>query len=163
VIQDTWIKPYLHLSTLDGRAQFSTWLTCIAINSSLMILRRKRSHREPSMETAGGDTWQQFDISSINAHVARNDSAQMPNRQCAHRVRWDLHKFAFRTYHRQPGRNSRMGLCPGWRQTRHRRVLVTKIDAFGRGPSRLTLTRHSPIADRSTSDRLRLDLYKRRL
>jgi len=41
-IQDAWMKAYLHLNTFDGRAQFATWLTRIAINSSLMILRRKR-------------------------------------------------------------------------------------------------------------------------
>jgi RNA polymerase sigma-70 factor (ECF subfamily) len=61
-IQDTWMKAYLRLNTFDGRAKFATWLTRIAINSSLMILRRKRSHPETSMEIADGDTWQQFEI-----------------------------------------------------------------------------------------------------
>jgi RNA polymerase sigma-70 factor (ECF subfamily) len=56
------MKAYLRLNTFDGRAQFVTWLTRIAINSSLMILRRKRSHPETSMEIADGDTWQHFDI-----------------------------------------------------------------------------------------------------
>jgi RNA polymerase sigma-70 factor (ECF subfamily) len=37
-IQDAWMKAYLHLNTFDGRAQFATWLTRIAINSSLMTL-----------------------------------------------------------------------------------------------------------------------------
>jgi RNA polymerase sigma-70 factor (ECF subfamily) len=62
VIQEAWIKAYLHLNTFDGRAKFSTWLTRIAMNSSLMILRRKRSHPETSMEITDGDTWQQWDI-----------------------------------------------------------------------------------------------------
>jgi RNA polymerase sigma-70 factor, ECF subfamily len=61
-IQDAWMKAYLHLNTFDGRAKFSTWLTRIAINSSLMILRRKRSHPETSMEITDGDNWQQWDI-----------------------------------------------------------------------------------------------------
>jgi RNA polymerase sigma-70 factor (ECF subfamily) len=43
-IQDAWMKAYLHLNTFDGRAKFSTWLTRIAMNLSLMILRRRRSH-----------------------------------------------------------------------------------------------------------------------
>jgi DNA-directed RNA polymerase specialized sigma24 family protein len=42
------MRAYMHLNTLDGRAQFSTWLGSIAINSSLMILRRKRSHSPAS-------------------------------------------------------------------------------------------------------------------
>jgi RNA polymerase sigma-70 factor (ECF subfamily) len=49
-IQDAWMKAYTHLNTFDGRAKFSTWLTRIAINSALMILRRKRSHPESSMD-----------------------------------------------------------------------------------------------------------------
>ena len=61
-IQDAWMNAYLHLNTFDGRAKFVTWLTRIAINSSLMILRRRRSHAETSMEIAVGDTWQRWDI-----------------------------------------------------------------------------------------------------
>jgi RNA polymerase sigma-70 factor, ECF subfamily len=61
-IQDAWMKAYLHLNTFDGRAKFLTWLTRIAINSSLMILRRRRSHPETSMEITVGDTGQRWDI-----------------------------------------------------------------------------------------------------
>jgi RNA polymerase sigma-70 factor (ECF subfamily) len=60
--QDAWMKAYVHLNTFDGRAQFSTWLTRIAINSSLMILRTKRAHPETSMEIRDGDTWQHWQI-----------------------------------------------------------------------------------------------------
>src|SRR5882724_10056900 len=42
-IQDAWMKAYMHLNTFDGRAKFSTWLTRIAMNSALMILRRRRA------------------------------------------------------------------------------------------------------------------------
>ena len=57
-IQDAWMKAYLHLNTFDGRAKFSTWLTRIAMNSSLMILRKRRSHPGSSMEITNGDSWQ---------------------------------------------------------------------------------------------------------
>ncbi|NYF54080.1 RNA polymerase sigma factor [Tunturiibacter gelidoferens] len=57
-IQDAWMKAYQHLNTFDGRAQFTTWLTRIAINSSLMILRRKRARPETSMDIGDGDTSQ---------------------------------------------------------------------------------------------------------
>ena len=60
--QDAWMKAYVHLNTFDGRAQFSTWLTRIAINSSLMILRTKRAHPETSIEIRDGDTWQHWEI-----------------------------------------------------------------------------------------------------
>jgi RNA polymerase sigma-70 factor (ECF subfamily) len=60
--QDTWMRAYTHLNTFDGRARFSTWLTRIAINSSLMILRAKRAHPETSIEITDGDTCQHWEI-----------------------------------------------------------------------------------------------------
>jgi RNA polymerase sigma-70 factor (ECF subfamily) len=60
--QDTWMRAYTHLKTFDGRAQFSTWLTRIATNSSLMILRAKRAHPETTIEITDGDTWQHWEI-----------------------------------------------------------------------------------------------------
>jgi RNA polymerase sigma-70 factor (ECF subfamily) len=68
-VQDAWMKAYTHLNTFDGRAKFSTWLTRIAINSSLMILRRKRSHPESSMEITDGDTWQHWEIADQTKNV----------------------------------------------------------------------------------------------
>jgi RNA polymerase sigma factor (sigma-70 family) len=69
-IQDAWIKAYMHLNTFDGRAKFSTWLTRIAINSALMILRRKRSHPETSMDwSVDGETWQQCDVADNRANI----------------------------------------------------------------------------------------------
>jgi len=58
VIQDAWMKAYVHLETFDGRAKFSTWLTRIAINSALMTLRKRRARPETSMEITDGETWQ---------------------------------------------------------------------------------------------------------
>jgi RNA polymerase sigma-70 factor, ECF subfamily len=68
-IQDAWMKAYVHLNTFDGRAQFSTWLMRIAINSALMILRRKRAHPEASMEISGSDTWQHWEIADQTKNV----------------------------------------------------------------------------------------------
>jgi RNA polymerase sigma-70 factor (ECF subfamily) len=71
VIQDTWMKAYLHLNTFDGRAKFATWLTRIAINTSLMVLRRKRSRPEASMEIRDGDTWQHREIADLATNVEK--------------------------------------------------------------------------------------------
>jgi RNA polymerase sigma-70 factor, ECF subfamily len=68
-IQDAWMKAYLHLNTFDGRAQFSTWLTRIAINSSLMILRRKCARPETSIDIDDGDTWQHWEIADQTKSV----------------------------------------------------------------------------------------------
>jgi RNA polymerase sigma-70 factor (ECF subfamily) len=69
VVQDAWMKAYAHLNTFDGRAKFSTWLTRIAINSALMILRRKRARPETSMEITDGDSWQHWEIADQTKNV----------------------------------------------------------------------------------------------
>lgn len=68
-VQDAWMKAYLHLSTFDGRAQFKTWLTRIAINSSLMMFRRKCARPETSMDIGGGDTCQHWEIADQTMSV----------------------------------------------------------------------------------------------
>lgn len=49
-LQDSLLKGFTHLKRFDGRSTFSTWLTRIAINSALMILRKKRSDLEISFD-----------------------------------------------------------------------------------------------------------------
>ena len=41
-LQECFLKAWLHLDRFEGRAEFSTWLTRIAINQALMMLRKKR-------------------------------------------------------------------------------------------------------------------------
>lgn len=43
VVQDALMRAFTRLNTFECRASFSTWLTRIAINSALMLLRKKRS------------------------------------------------------------------------------------------------------------------------
>lgn len=49
-VQDALLNAYVHLTDFDGRSSFPTWLTRIAINSALMILRKKRTSREVALE-----------------------------------------------------------------------------------------------------------------
>jgi RNA polymerase sigma-70 factor (ECF subfamily) len=49
-LQDSFLRAFLHIKDFDGRSSFSTWLTRIAINSALMILRKKRSALELSID-----------------------------------------------------------------------------------------------------------------
>jgi RNA polymerase sigma-70 factor (ECF subfamily) len=90
-IQDAWMKAYTHLNTFDGRAKFSTWLTRIAMNSALMILRRRRAHPETSMDwSADGETWQQWEMAdkkaNIEEHYARKEAGRHLKR-AIHRLR----------------------------------------------------------------------------
>jgi RNA polymerase sigma-70 factor (ECF subfamily) len=43
-LQDTFMRAFIHRNSFDGRAQFVTWMTRIAINSALMLLRKRRRH-----------------------------------------------------------------------------------------------------------------------
>jgi RNA polymerase sigma-70 factor, ECF subfamily len=48
-VQDTLLRAFVHMGEFEGRSNFGTWLTRIAVNSALMILRRKRATRETAM------------------------------------------------------------------------------------------------------------------
>src|ERR1700751_840419 len=45
-LQDAFLNSFAHMKSFEGRSSFSTWLTRIAINSALMILRKKRNRYE---------------------------------------------------------------------------------------------------------------------
>src|SRR6266478_5191192 len=50
VVQQSFQKAFINLKTFEGDSLFSTWLTRIAINEALMLLRRKRGSREVPIE-----------------------------------------------------------------------------------------------------------------
>jgi len=50
VLQDSWLRALAHIGTFDGRSAFSTWVTRIAINSALTMMRRRRTRRELSLD-----------------------------------------------------------------------------------------------------------------
>jgi RNA polymerase sigma factor (sigma-70 family) len=50
-LQEALLKAYIHIGRFEGRSAFSSWLTRIAINSALMLSRRKRSQPVYSFES----------------------------------------------------------------------------------------------------------------
>ena len=50
VLQDSWMRALAHIGSFDGRSTFSTWVTRIAINSALTMMRRRRKRRELSLD-----------------------------------------------------------------------------------------------------------------
>ena len=50
VLQDTMMRAYLALDSFEGRSQLLSWLTRIAINTSLMALRKRGIRREASLD-----------------------------------------------------------------------------------------------------------------
>jgi RNA polymerase sigma-70 factor, ECF subfamily len=49
-LQDTFLHAFAALNSFQGKSQFSTWLTRIAINAAIMTIRRRRSRPEVSLE-----------------------------------------------------------------------------------------------------------------
>ncbi len=74
ILQEALFKAYGHLGEFRGTCAFSTWLTRIAINSALMLLRKRRSHSEVSFDQTRGDDQQwaewEFPDPSPNAEQA---------------------------------------------------------------------------------------------
>ena len=48
--QECFLNAFVHLKDFDGRSQFATWLTRIAINAALMKLRKNHRAREVPMD-----------------------------------------------------------------------------------------------------------------
>jgi len=55
IVQQSFQKAFVHLHKFEGKSSFSTWLTRIAINEALMLLRRGRSLRELSINDLSGN------------------------------------------------------------------------------------------------------------
>lgn len=77
-VQDALLRAFLHIGQFNGRSSFGTWLTRIAINSALMMLRKKRTSREVAMED---DDEEQCGLARLGCPIA--DPAPNPERRCA--------------------------------------------------------------------------------
>ena len=50
VLQETFLKAYEHLDQFQGNSKFYTWVVRIAVNQSLMKLRRRKTDRSVSLD-----------------------------------------------------------------------------------------------------------------
>ena len=55
IVQQTFQRAFIYLQGFEGRSSFSTWLTSIAINRALMLLRRRRALREVPIDDPSND------------------------------------------------------------------------------------------------------------
>ena len=55
-LQDSFLNAFVHLNKFEGRSSFSSWVTRIAINTSLMIMRKKRRNKELSIDPGDNDS-----------------------------------------------------------------------------------------------------------
>lgn len=50
VLQEVFLKAFTHLEGFEGNSKFYTWLVRIAVNESLMKLRKRKTSREVSLD-----------------------------------------------------------------------------------------------------------------
>jgi RNA polymerase sigma-70 factor (ECF subfamily) len=55
IVQQSFQKAFVHLNSFVGRSSFSTWITRIAINEALMLLRKNRGLREVLIDDLNGN------------------------------------------------------------------------------------------------------------
>jgi RNA polymerase sigma-70 factor (ECF subfamily) len=77
-LQDTFLRAYMALHTFEERSSFYTWVTRIATNSALMILRKRRIHREVSFDSLG-------ETEEGSSGFEFEDAGPSPEHICVHR------------------------------------------------------------------------------
>jgi RNA polymerase sigma-70 factor, ECF subfamily len=77
-LQETFLRAYLALHSFEERSSFYTWVMRIAINSALMILRRRRLHPEVSFDVPG-ETEEAISVFEFK------DTGPSPEHICVHR------------------------------------------------------------------------------
>ncbi len=75
VMQDAYVRAYQHLRQFEGRSQFSTWLTRIAVHEALARAERRRRFQELDPATApDGDVMNHFRSSGRDPEQQASDS-----------------------------------------------------------------------------------------
>ena len=82
-LQDTFLRVCLALHTFEGRASFYSWITRIAVNSALLILRKRRARAEVLFDPQPEEQAEAF-------FPAIQDTALNPEQAC------DLHQRRMR-------------------------------------------------------------------
>src|SRR5467141_3879567 len=85
--QECFLNAFVHLKDFDGRSQFATWLTRIAINAALMKLRKNHGARELSIDEPNPS-------SEPVAQREFRDDAPNPEESCSLRERRRIVKSA---------------------------------------------------------------------
>jgi RNA polymerase sigma factor (sigma-70 family) len=74
-LQDSFLRAYVYLHNFDGRSSLATWITRIAINSALLILRKRASGLQLSIDDA--------DSGAVPGSLMPIDSSPSPEAQYA--------------------------------------------------------------------------------
>lgn len=79
-LQDTMMRAYVGLSAFEGRSKTLSWMTRIAINSALIILRKRSAQRVAKCESL-------YRNEDEAPHLCIKDPGRNPEEVCLHRER----------------------------------------------------------------------------
>jgi RNA polymerase sigma-70 factor, ECF subfamily len=79
-LQDAFLHAYRALPAFEGRSSFYSWLTRIAINSALMVLRKRRNRAEVSFDCP-------FEMEEQTCEFEVEYDGPSPEQICDHRQR----------------------------------------------------------------------------
>jgi RNA polymerase sigma-70 factor (ECF subfamily) len=82
-LQDSLLKAFIHLNKFEGRSSFSSWVTRIAINMSLMAVRKRRVNHELPINSSENDC-------KSDGRWEPQDLGEDPERRYARRERAEL-------------------------------------------------------------------------
>lgn len=96
VLQESLLKAFEHLHQFRGTSKFSTWLTRIAINSALMLMRKRRGRLETSFDKPGDsietqEQWDSPDLSPSPEVLCANRETEELLRSAILRLPWSYH------------------------------------------------------------------------
>jgi RNA polymerase sigma-70 factor, ECF subfamily len=90
-LQDTFLRAYQALHAFEGRSSFYSWLTRIAINSALMVLRKRNARAEVSFDYPQ-ETEERILSFEVEYHGPSPEQICAQQQQCA-RVRSSMEKL----------------------------------------------------------------------
>jgi RNA polymerase sigma-70 factor (ECF subfamily) len=76
---------YRHLHEFRESCTFSTWTTRIAINTALMLLRKRKSRPEVSLDQGGeaDQQWSTLEVPDASPHTERAYAMEEHSKLCA--------------------------------------------------------------------------------
>ena len=81
VVQQSLQKAFVHLNQFEGKSSFSTWLTRIAINEALIMLRKSRGLREVLVSDSAEGEEAQFALEIPDSGQSPEDNYAQRERQ----------------------------------------------------------------------------------
>src|SRR5467141_2969052 len=81
VVQQSFQKAFVHLHQFEGKSSFSTWLTRIAINEALILLRKSRGLREVLMNDSTEGEEALFELEIPDSGQSPEDNYSQRERQ----------------------------------------------------------------------------------